>query len=154
MSSSSSELAEFKEVFSMFDRDGDGTIDSAELKAVMVGLGTNPSDQEVADLIEKVDIDRNGTIDFSEFCTMMAARQKGVDPMVEAAAVLRAVDKDKDGWVSKKDLIEACKTVNWGNDRPPTDADVDAMLRLAKPDAEDGAEILVGVEEIRRVGRH
>jgi calmodulin len=145
---SDAELAEFKEVFSLFDRDGDGTIDNSELKAVMVSLGTNPTDQEVADLVKKVDTDQNGTIDFEEFCAMMSERQQKVDPIKEAAAVLRALDKDKDGRVSREDLIESCRAVHWGNDRPPTEADIDAMMRMAQPDVPDGEDIFLDVEDL------
>ena len=145
---SEGEIAEYKEVFSMFDRDGDGTIDNSELKAVMVSLGTNPSDQEVADLVKKVDTDQNGTIDFEEFCSMMSERQEKVDPAQEAAAVLRALDKDKDGLISKADLIEACAGVHWGNDRPPTEADIEAMLALAQPDTPEGKPILLDAQDL------
>lgn len=50
-------IPEFKEAFSLFDKDGDGTISSAELGVVMRSLGQNPSDQELTDLVNEVDID-------------------------------------------------------------------------------------------------
>ena len=40
-------IAECRVAFSLFDKDGDGTISSAEMKRVMVSLGGNPSDKEV-----------------------------------------------------------------------------------------------------------
>ena len=56
-------LAEFKEAFSLFDKDGDGTITNKELGTVMRSLGQNPTEAELQDMINEVDAD--GT--FSSF---------------------------------------------------------------------------------------
>ena len=48
------QIAEFKEAFSLFDRDGDGTIDSDELGTVMRSLGHQPTEEEVEDMIREV----------------------------------------------------------------------------------------------------
>ncbi len=84
---SEEQIAEFKEAFSLFDRvstqllersvlttnqDGDGKITSKELGTVMRSLGQNPTEAELQDMINEVDSDGNGTIDFPEFLTMMA----------------------------------------------------------------------------------
>jgi hypothetical protein len=47
--------------------DGDGTITTKELGVVMRSLGQNPTDTELQDMINEVDVDGNGTIDFNEF---------------------------------------------------------------------------------------
>nr|KAF6406253.1 calmodulin 3 [Molossus molossus] len=64
------QIAEFKEAFSLFDKDGDGTITTKELGTVMRSLGQNPTEAELQDMINEVDADGNGTIDFPEFLTM------------------------------------------------------------------------------------
>lgn len=48
---SSEQIAEFKEAFSLFDKDGDGTITSRELGIVMKSLGQNPTDAELQDMV-------------------------------------------------------------------------------------------------------
>jgi calmodulin len=58
------QIGEFKEAFSLFDRDGDGTITTNELGTVMRSLGQNPTEIELQDMINEVDEDGNGTIDF------------------------------------------------------------------------------------------
>merc|ERR1712156_1335923 len=68
------QIAEFKEAFSLFDKDGDGTITTKELGTVMRSLGQNPTEAELQDMINEVDADGNGTIDFPEFLTMMARK--------------------------------------------------------------------------------
>ena len=48
---------EYKEAFSLFDRDGDGTITTEELGAVMRSLGQHPTESELQDMINEVDTD-------------------------------------------------------------------------------------------------
>ena len=51
------DLPEFKEAFSLFDKDGDGTITTKELGTVMRSLGQNPTEAELQDMINEVDAD-------------------------------------------------------------------------------------------------
>ena len=53
----SSSSTEFKEAFSLFDKDGDGTITTKELGTVMRSLGQNPTEAELQDMINEVDAD-------------------------------------------------------------------------------------------------
>ena len=66
------QIAEFKEAFSLFDKDGDGTITTKELGTVMRSLGQNPTEAELQDMINEVDADGSGTIDFPEVCAPVA----------------------------------------------------------------------------------
>jgi calmodulin len=50
-------LAEFKEAFSLFDKDGDGCITTKELGTVMRSLGQNPTEADLKDMINEVDAD-------------------------------------------------------------------------------------------------
>jgi EF-hand domain pair len=47
----------FLEAFSLFDKDGDGTITTKELGTVMRSLGQNPTEAELQDMINEVDAD-------------------------------------------------------------------------------------------------
>ena len=51
------QIEEYKEAFSLFDKNGDGYISSKELGIVMRSLGQNPSEAELQDMINEVDFD-------------------------------------------------------------------------------------------------
>ena len=57
-------IAEFKEAFSLFDKDGDGTITTKELGTVMRSLGQNPTEAELQDMINEVDADGQWSLFF------------------------------------------------------------------------------------------
>ena len=50
-------LTEYKEAFSLFDKDDDGVITTNELGTVMRSLGQNPTEAELQDMINEVDAD-------------------------------------------------------------------------------------------------
>ena len=51
---SNEQIAEFKEAFSLFDKDGDGSIATKELGTVMRSLGQNPTEAELQDMVNEV----------------------------------------------------------------------------------------------------
>lgn len=58
---------EMREAFDVFDKDHDGTITAKELEIVMRALDENIDRDTIDLMIESVDQDRNGKIDFNEF---------------------------------------------------------------------------------------
>lgn len=60
------EIDEFKEAFMMFDKDGSGTINTKELGVAMRSLGQNPTEQEILEMINEIDLDGNGIVEFPE----------------------------------------------------------------------------------------
>ena len=62
---------ELLEAFKIFDKDGDGTVSWEEIYKTLQALGQDVSEQACKMMIESVDDDKNGTIDFDEFKKMM-----------------------------------------------------------------------------------
>jgi calmodulin len=98
------QIAEFKEAFALFDKDGDGTITTKELGTVMRSLGQNPTEAELQDMINEVDADGNGTIDFPEFLNLMARKMKDTDSEEELKEAFKVFDKDGNGFISAAEL--------------------------------------------------
>lgn len=59
-------MKDCKEAFDLFDKDGEGSISSKELGTVMRAIGQVPSEDELQEMINQVDVDGSGTIDFNE----------------------------------------------------------------------------------------
>jgi len=125
------QIAEFKEAFSLFDKDGDGTITTKELGTVMRSLGQNPTEAELNDMINEVDADGNGTIDFPEFLTMMARKMKDTDSEEEILEAFKVFDKDGNGFISAAELRHIMTNLE-----ELTDEEVDEMIREADIDGD------------------
>ena len=126
------QIAEFKEAFSLFDKDGDGTITTKELGTVMRSLGQNPTEAELQDMINEVDADGNGTIDFPEFLTMMARKMRDVDTEEEIKEAFLVFDKDRNGFISASELRNVMTNLG----EKLTDEEVDEMIKEADMDGD------------------
>ena len=56
--------------FALFDKDGGGTIEAAEI-AQILGKDVSDNEQVWLDVIKEVDTNNDGMVDFEEFQTMM-----------------------------------------------------------------------------------
>ncbi|ORY02522.1 calmodulin [Basidiobolus meristosporus CBS 931.73] len=98
------QIAEFKEAFSLFDKDGDGSITTKELGTVMRSLGQNPTEVELQDMVSEIDADGNGQIDFNEFLNLMSRKLKETDSEAEIKEAFKVFDKDGNGFISASEL--------------------------------------------------
>ena len=106
---SSSEILKLKECFSSLDDDMSGSIGVNEMKEPLIGLGFANTTKEVEHMIELVDEDGSGMIEFSEFLSII--RDSGEN---EKTKLLRDFFKDlAQGSLGSKDVsfpIFVCKT--------------------------------------------
>jgi len=100
------EIQAYKDAFAIFDKDGDGTISTSELAQAMKSLGQNPSDAEIQDMINEVDVDQSGTVDFEEFLKMMTTETKGVDLEQEMRSAFKVFDVDGSGTISPDEIFK------------------------------------------------
>ena len=98
------QIIEFREAFQAFDKDGNGSITVRELGTVMRSLGQNLSEAEIKEMIDIVDEDKNGTIDFQEFLHLIARKLKLVRKEEQLLDAINILDKDGNGKISKYEL--------------------------------------------------
>lgn len=70
------ELDSFKETFMMFDKDGDGSVSTKELGAVMRSLGNNPTEEELEELI---DVIRQCRVSWAKWTVFRTQTEMGQD---------------------------------------------------------------------------
>ena len=109
-----------------------GEITTKELGTVMRSLGQNPSESELQDMINEVDADNNGTIDFPEFLTMMARKMKDTDSEEEIREAFKVFDRDNNGFISAAELRHVMTSIG----EKLTDDEVDEMIREADQDGD------------------
>mmetsp|Transcript_39640 Transcript_39640/g.48264 ORF Transcript_39640/g.48264 Transcript_39640/m.48264 type:complete len:156 (-) Transcript_39640:176-643(-) len=124
------EIADLKEAFSMFDTNGDGTIEAKELREVMRSLGQNPTNREVMEMINSVDDNSDGSIDFDEFVILMQSKKSRSDPDKELRDAFKVFDADGNGTISRSELKQLM--VNLG--QTLSDGELDAMMNMVDTD--------------------
>ncbi|KAK6039343.1 EF hand [Cooperia oncophora] len=68
------EERELREVFAVFDKNGDGMISVDDLLMVMQSLGKKLSENDAREMIKEGDVDRDGLISFHEFIMLIKGR--------------------------------------------------------------------------------
>lgn len=126
-----------------------GQITVKELGTVMQSLGLNPSDSELQDMLNEVDADNSGAIDFNgnfelvspvpdstdmktEFLVMMARKGTGSDPEKELREAFKVFDRDGTGTISKDELRHVMKSLG----ENLTEDEIDEMLKMADKDGD------------------
>ncbi|GFP94799.1 probable calcium-binding protein cml21 [Phtheirospermum japonicum] len=118
-------LRKCKSTFKDFDEDGNGVIDPQELKRCFQKLEIDFSDEEINDLFETCDISDDMGMKFNDFivvlclvyllkddptahhtksCMGMPNLEATFETLVDAFVFL---DKNKDGYVSKNEMVDA-----------------------------------------------
>jgi calcium-binding protein CML len=72
-----------KEMFDLFDADGGGSIDVAELTQALVTLGISDTKEEIDRLVMQIDVDGSGAIEYEEFVEVMEKLQQQRDSEAE-----------------------------------------------------------------------
>ncbi|XP_073326341.1 troponin C, skeletal muscle-like [Pagrus major] len=139
-------LAEFKAAFDMFDTDGGGDISTKELGTVMRMLGQNPTREELDEIIEEVDEDGSGTIDFEEFLVMMVRLLKedqAGKSEEELAECFRVFDKNGDGYIDREEFALIIRSTG----EPITEDEIDELMK----DGDKNADGMLDFDEFLKM---
>merc|ERR1711924_45384 len=137
------EISEYKDAFSLFDKDGSGSISTEELGQVMKNLGQSPSKEELDCMVKEVDTDGNGEICFDEFLEMMRKQVDSSDPEQDLREAFAVFDKDNSGTIDASELAEVMKTLG----ESLTAEEIQEMIKEADIDG-DGQ---VSFEEFKKM---
>lgn len=95
----------FRQIFDMFDKNGDNVINVEELSGILEILGYSPTTDEVRTILERFDQDNSGTIDFDEYLILIQHWIEQDEEQIYEA--FKVFDKDGDGFVSAQELKRA-----------------------------------------------
>lgn len=126
------QIFEYKEAFSLFDKDSDGSITTKELGIVMRSLNLNPTEAELKEIIQEIESNGSNSIDFAEFLSLMAKKIKDIDTEEEIREAFKVFDKEGNGFISAAELRHIM--CNLGEKL--TDEEVSEMLAEADPDGD------------------
>ena len=129
---SEEQISFFKEAFNLFDKDGNGFINTNELDSVLRSLGQNPTEVELQEMISEIDSDGNGSVDFPEFLTMMANKMKENNNKDEIHEIFKVFDKEGNGFISVAELSHVM--TNLGEEL--TEDEVKEMIKEADVDGD------------------
>lgn len=123
-------LRKCKKIFEEFDEDSNGTIDREELHHCFQKLDVNFSEEEINDLFEACDMNEDMGIKFTEFivllCLVYLLKEPSAEqeshmefPELEMAFKTLAnafvfLDKNRDGYVSKSEMVHAINETTSG----------------------------------------
>ncbi|KAF2137464.1 uncharacterized protein K452DRAFT_312287 [Aplosporella prunicola CBS 121167] len=121
------QIDDIRAAFAVFDKNGDGQISAQELGEVMRSLGQNPTESELQDMVNELDLDSTGTVDFEEFLKMMKTKSKQMDSDEELREAFAAFDKDGSGTINAEEVRHVMKGIG----ENLTDGEIDEIIKQA-----------------------
>jgi calmodulin len=111
---SQEEIDGCREAFLAFDKDRSGTIDIYELRDVLEAMGQKPTEEELFQLLNSVDEDGTGEIDFAEFLKVIEHQKERAEDVDNEGDMIDAFvacggQPDKSGNVKRETLVRIIK---------------------------------------------
>ncbi|CAF0983982.1 unnamed protein product [Rotaria magnacalcarata] len=116
---------ELKDAFDVFDSDGSGKISARELGNIFKALNIKVNDHGLKHLMNEMDTDRSGQIEFEEFSRVMAATYFKKYSEDELRAAFRQFDEDGSGYIQSSELEHIMRKMG----RHFTNEQIDAMAK-------------------------
>ena len=91
------QLAEYKEAFSVIDKDGDGTIDHKELKACFEELGQSAKESDLKAMVAE----SKGPLNYNAFVKLFEDKLSGTDDEAKLLEAFKVFDMAGSGTLVK-----------------------------------------------------
>ncbi|CAD7703849.1 unnamed protein product [Ostreobium quekettii] len=98
-----------RKMFKAMDTDGSGTLSVAELQEALTKKGASVEELELLTLVEKVDLDDNGEIDYEEFMAANVQMQK-LDSDQNIRMAFKHLDRDGNGYITPDEIVHCLMT--------------------------------------------
>ncbi|GAY42854.1 hypothetical protein CUMW_070110 [Citrus unshiu] len=112
---STEEIKGLKQMFNNIDTDASGTITCEELRDGLSRLGSKLSEAEIRQLMEAADVDKSGTIDYTEFITATMHRHK-LEKEENLYKAFKYFDEDDSGFITREELRQAMNQYGMGDE--------------------------------------
>ena len=120
-------LMEYKEVFSLFDKNQDGFINELEFAKIIITLGINPTKAELENLV--LEEENPDKIDFAAFCYIMSKNKRKPDSLNDLISAFRIFDPKAKGTINSVTLKKDLTTMG----EPFNPQETDSFLKSAQP---------------------
>ncbi|XP_043086933.1 calcium-binding protein 5a [Puntigrus tetrazona] len=142
------EIEELREAFNEFDKDKDGLISCKDLGNLMRTMGYMPTEMELIELGQNINMNLGGRVDFEDFVELMApkllAETAGMIGVKELRDAFKEFDMDGDGSITTEELRSAMSKLLGEH---MSHREIDAVVR----EADDNGDGTVDFEEFVRM---
>ena len=131
------QIADFQQLFEIFDADGSGEIGATELRFALQALGHNPTETDINNMMAIADTSGDGEIDFDEFVGLMVIQMNddlnsdggprghiSISQLKDFQDIFDKFDDDKSGSISMFEMKEILTQMG----QSPTEDDIRALL--------------------------
>ena len=126
---------EYKKVFESYSKGQEGNVNKQELANIFKAINIYASDEEIKEIIKKMDLEDKKEINYDEFLTIINQREKDVDEEKEVLKAFKVFDKEGNGLININELKDIMLSMvnNWSENEKnemfaEADIDMDGYL--------------------------
>lgn len=131
-------MADMKNIWSVFDEDGQNRVNTQELKTIMKALDVDVREEfNYRRVLEMIDPDHSGFMTFERLIVVMEEELKEKDTVEDLIEQLKKLDKDGDGKIPAPEFKQYM--INLGLKMKPDE--LEEMMKVADPKGEGSIDI-------------